>query len=228
MHEEHRSRMRERFLKEGLDGFEPHEVIEMILYNTIPRGNTNETAHLLMEKFGSLSGVFDAPYEELLTVPGVGEVSAVYIKMMPQFCRRYYEDRKGGKIRIFRVKEAVDILIQKFIGRSNEAVILMLLDSQSRMLYCNVVNEGSVKEAPVYVRRIVSLALSYNAESAILSHNHPSGNVIPSDGDLSVTVTVHHALESVDVLLRDHIIIAGEDFISMSHANIPNGLFEPF
>ena len=65
-----------------MDGFEPHEVIEMILYNTIPRGNTNETAHLLLDKFGSLSGVFDAPYEELLTVPGIGEVSATYIKMI--------------------------------------------------------------------------------------------------------------------------------------------------
>ncbi len=228
MHEEHRSRMRERFLKQGLDSFEPHEVIEMILYNTISQGNTNETAHLLMDKFGSLSGVFDAPYEELLTVPGVGKVSAAYIKMMPQFCRRYYEDRRGDKIRIFRVKEAVDILIQKFIGRSNEAVILMLLDSQSRMLYCDVVNEGSIKEAPIYVRKIVSLALSYNAESAILSHNHPSGNVIPSDGDISATITVHRALEAVDVLLGDHIVISGEDYISMSHANIPKGLFEPF
>lgn len=228
MHEAHRRRMRERFLKEGLDGFEPHEVIEMILYNTIPRGNTNEIAHLLLDKFGSFSGVFDAPYEELLTVPGIGEVSATYIKMMPQICRRYYEDRRDKKIRVYRLEEAVDILFQKFIGRSNEVVVLMLLDSQSRMLYCDVVNEGSVKEAPVYVRRIVSLALGYNAESAILSHNHPSGNAIPSGGDISVTQTVHHALEAVDVLLRDHIIIAGENYLSMSHANIPSGLFEPF
>ncbi len=220
--------MRKRFLEHGIDVFEPHEVIEMVLYHTIARGDTNETAHRLLERFGSLSGVFDAPYEELLKIPGVGEVSAAYLKMIPQICRRYYEDAYREKTTVFDAETAAEILKKKFIGRSNETVVLMLLDSQCRMLHCGAVNEGSVTAVPVYVRKIVSLALSYNAESAVLAHNHPSGNVVPSQGDLSATIEVYYALESVGVRLRDHIVVSGEDHLSMSHTNLPKDLFSPF
>ncbi|WP_101697909.1 JAB domain-containing protein [Clostridium minihomine] len=228
LHAGHRKRMQDRFLNKGIDSFESHEVLEMLLFFSIPRGDTNELAHRLMDQFGSLSGVFHAPYEELLNIKGVGRVSALLIKMIPQLCRVYYEDCHKEKVRVFEVEQAADIFRRKYIGRANEVVVLMLLDSQCRLILCDVVNEGAVNTVPVYVRRIVELAVRYNASAAILSHNHPSGNPVPSKGDIESTISVFHALKAVNVPLRDHIIFGDQDYLSLSHLGILKDIMEPF
>lgn len=228
LHEGHRKRVQERFLKDGLDRFAPHEVLEMLLFFSIPRGDTNGLAHQLIDRFGSLSGVLHAPYEELLKVPGVGRTSAFLLRMIPDVCRAYYEDSHKEKVRVFEAEQAAEILRRKYIGRRNEVVVLLLLDSQCRLILCEVVNEGTVNTVPVYVRRIVELAVRYNASAAILSHNHPSGNPVPSKGDIESTVSVYHALKAVDVPLRDHIIFGDKDYISLSHLGILKDIMEPF
>lgn len=227
-HEGHRKRVQERFLKKGVDSFESHQILELLLFFSIPRGDTNELAHRLIDQFGSLSGVFHAPFEELQKVKGVGRISALLLHLIPQLCRVYYEDLNREKVRVFEVEQAAEILKRKFIGRTNEVVVLMLLDSQCRLILCEVVNEGTVNTVPVYVRRIVELAVRYNASAAILSHNHPSGNPVPSKGDIESTVSVYHALKSVEVPLRDHIIFGDEDYISLSHLGILTDIMEPF
>ena len=83
MHSQHRKRMKERFLLEGLEHFEPHNILELLLFYSVPQKDTNETAHLLIERFGSLRGVLDAPFEELCRVPGIKEHSATLIKLIP-------------------------------------------------------------------------------------------------------------------------------------------------
>ncbi len=227
-HAGHRKRVQEKFLKKGLDGFEPHEVLEFVLFFAIPRGDTNELAHRLVGRFGSVSGAFDAPYEELLKIRGVGRITALLLKLLPALCRYYYEDSHKGKIRICEVCDAAEILKHKYIGRTNEVVVLLLLDSQSRVLLCDVVNEGNVNSAPVYVRRIVELAVRYNASAAILSHNHPSGSPVPSRGDIDATVEVFQALKAVNVPLRDHLIFGDQDYVSLSHLGILKDLMNPF
>lgn len=227
-HAGHRSRVRERFLKKGLDDFEPHAVLEFLLFFVIRRGDTNVLAHELISRFGSVSGVFDAPYEELLRVKGVGRMAALFLKLIPAVCRYYYEDGSKGKVRICEVRDAVRVLESKYIGRANEAVVLLLLDGQSRVLLCEAVNEGNVNSVPIYVRRIVELAVRYNAGAAILSHNHPSGSPVPSQGDLQATVEVYNALKAVDVPLRDHIILGGGDYVSLSHLGLFKDIMEPF
>ena len=228
MHEGHRERMRAKFLKSGIDLFEDHEILELLLYDAIPRQNTNETAHLLLDQFHSFSGVLDAPIGELERVKGVGRSAAVFLKMLPQVCRKYYEDRQEKGKRIYSLEEAEEMLSIKFIGRDKEVVVLLLLDSDSNVLFCDVVAEGSTNAAPIYMRKIVGLAVEYNANSAILAHNHPSGNPLPSVGDRDVTRNVYEALNSVEVNLLDHIIFGKKNSVSMSHLNIPEGLFEPF
>ena len=161
VHSGHRERVKNKFLVEGLDHFEPHEVLELLLYFGIPLKDTNPIGHMLLQKFGSLSGVFDAPYEELVQVEGVGKSAATLIKLIPEICRRYQENLNGDKNRIFDYDEAGKFLINKFIGRTNETVILMLLDSKSRMIYCGVVNEGTVITANIYVKKIVKIAVQY-------------------------------------------------------------------
>ena len=225
VHSGHRERMKSLFLKNGLDYFEPHTVLELLLYYSIPLRDTNPIAHSLLEKFGSLSGVFDAPIEELLKVEGVGKATAVLIKLIPQICRRYQEDLDRDKNVIFSYDEAGRYLVKKFIGRQNEVVVLMLLDSKSRVVYCDVVNEGTATAANIYIKKIVRLCVQYNAVYAVLSHNHPSGNCLPSKQDMETTRWVFEAMNTVEVRLLDHIIVSGGDFLSMAKSQILPELF---
>lgn len=225
MHEGHRERIKEKFLKNGLDYFEPHEILELLLFNAIPRKDTNEIAHKLLDNFGSLSGVFDAPYEELLKVEGIGQSSAALLKLIPQLSRCYLDDKQCDKARVYNTESAGKMLLHKFIGRTNEVVVLLLLDSKGRQLYCGVVNEGSVNTVPIYIRKIVELAVRYNAASAILAHNHPSGNTMPSAGDMTSTKDVFQALQTVNVWLNDHIIVVEGDYFSMADSGLMENLF---
>ena len=225
LHNGHRERVKELFLKSGLDSFQSHTVLELLLYYAIPLKDTNPIAHRLLQKFGSLSGTFDAPFEELLEIDGIGKSAATLIKLIPQLCRRYQEDLDQDKTTIYSYDEAGKRLVSKFIGRQNEVVILMLLDSQTRLLYCDVVDEGSVNTANIYIKKIVRLSVQYNASYAILSHNHPSGSCLPSKQDLSTTRWIFEALDTVEVRLIDHIIVSGNDFLSMAKSKLMPELF---
>lgn len=227
VHSGHRARVKELFLKTGLDSFSPHAVLELLLYYAIPQKDTNPIAHELIRRFGSLSGVFDAPMEELLQVDGIGKSAAVLIKMIPQLCRLYEENLDRDKTVICDYDEAGRLFVKKFIGRQNEVVMLMLLDSRERVLYCDVVNEGSATTANIYIKTIVRLAVQYNAVYAILAHNHPSGECLPSRQDLDTTRWVFDALETVEVRMIDHIIVGGNDYISLANSKIMPELFNP-
>ncbi len=225
LHGGHRERVKSQFLKNGLDSFQPHSILELLLYYAIPLKDTNPIAHQLLQKFGSLSGTFDAPYEELLKVDGIGRSAATLIKLIPQICRRYQEDIDRDKIVIYSYDEAGKRLVNKFIGRQNEVVVLMLLDSKTRILFCDVVDEGSVNSANIYIKKIVRLSVQYDASYAILSHNHPSGSCLPSKQDLSTTRWVYEALDTVEVRLIDHIIVSGNDYLSIAQSKLMPELF---
>lgn len=214
LHAGHRLRVKERFLRDGLDGFEPHVVLEMLLYYTVPQGDTNPTAHRLLQKFGSFDRVLDAPYEELLKVKGIGPSAATFLKLIPAVSRRYLEEKALEKGRAYSIEEAAQILIPKFVGRQKEAIAVLLLDSKGIPLYSGIVAEGSIHAVPVYVREIIQLATNYGADTLILAHNHPSGNAAPSTGDITATKEVLRAVESVNMTLGDHLIIAGNDYTS--------------
>lgn len=225
IHDGHRERMREKFLKYGFEAFAPHEKIEYLLFVCKSRGNTNPLAHELIRRFGSFSGVLDAPYEELLAVKGVGPVTAAFFKMLPQAYRCYEKDHRSNRVRMFNTQEMVNYLKGQYVGILHELVILMLLDGGDRVLYCDVVNEGSATAVNVYTQKIVTLAARYKAVYAVLSHNHPSGNALPSKEDLVITRKVFDALYGVDVLLIDHIVIAGDDFTSLKDCGVMRDLF---
>ncbi len=227
IHSGHRDRVKNLFLKEGLDSFSSHSVLELLLYYAIPMRDTNPTAHELIRRFGSLSGVFDAPFEELQQVKGIGKSAATLLKLIPEVCRRYQEDLDRDKQVIYDYDEAGKKLVKKFIGRQNEVVVLMLLDSKARMLYCDVVSEGSALAANIYIKKVVRLAVQYNAVYAILSHNHPSGNCLPSKQDVDTTRWVYEALQTVEVMLIDHIIVGGNDYLSFAKSKIMPELFNP-
>lgn len=225
MHEGHRQRMKQKFISSGIDGYESHEVLELLLYYSIPRKDTNEIAHRLLDHFGSFSAVLDAPIDTLSEIEGVGENTAVLLKLVPSLCRLYLDDKYRNIKKIISLDNVGDFLLNKFIGRTNETVYLLLMDNKFRELYCGIVNEGSVNSVDIYVRKIVELAMRYNASQAVLAHNHPSGIALPSNSDISTTISIKNALELVGVRLVDHIIVADDDYVSLAQSHLSEHLF---
>ena len=226
MHDGHRDRLKKRFLAEGFDNFEPHAILEMIMFYSVPRRDTNPIAHRLLDYFGgSLMRVFDAPIEELIKVEGIGVNTATLIKMFPEVCRRYLmEMSETGQI-IKSSKDAAKCFVPMFIGRTNELVAVMCIDAKGKLLFCNSIFEGTVNAAAVGIRRFVEIAVRFAATDLIMAHNHPGGLAIPSEQDIIVTQKVSEALKTVNINLLDHIIVSGNDWVSLAATPSVSSLF---
>ncbi len=219
IHRDHRSRVRQRFMEQGLDSFNEHQVLELLLFYSIPRIDTNEIAHRLMERFGSLAQVIDAPVKELTKVEGIGENSAVFISLLKQLLRYYHVNRRNQTCILRTIEECGDYLKPRFNGRDYETVFLLCLDAKCKVLACRLVEEGGVNSAGVSIRKVVDIALTENATSVVLAHNHPSGVALPSPEDVQTTYQIAQALKMVDVVLTDHIVVADDEYVSMVQSN---------
>jgi len=215
LHKGHRQRLKARFLKEGLDSFEDHQVLELLLFHAIPRADTNPLAHKLIKRFGSLSDVLEADVNDLADVENIGPHAALFLNMIPQITRRYFHDRIRNTRRKLNTSEAAaEYLVPLMAGRAEEVFYLVCLDSQLRVLYPALISEGTVKDALVHPRHVVEAAVRHKAASVILAHNHPSGSIKPSSHDHKLTRNLIQALGAINVHIVDHIIIAGEQFYS--------------
>lgn len=212
MHEEHRKRIRERFLSEGLDSFAPHNVLELMLFYSIPRRNTNDIAHRLLERFGSLTGVFDADIRELTEVDGIGENSAVLIKLIPQLARRYMSEKNTEHKRYNTARKLGEYFVPLYIGETTEIVYLLLLDASYRIISRERIFEGSVNSSRITSRTVIEHAVKAHASMAVLAHNHPNGLPIPSSADVATTNYLREILDTIDVRLLEHFVIAGEKY----------------
>ncbi|MBI5101417.1 MAG: DNA repair protein RadC [Nitrospirae bacterium] len=217
LHRGHRERLKNRFLREGLDGFDDHQVLELLLFQAIPRLDTNPIAHKLITRFGSLSGVFEADPKDLEAIEGIGTNAAAFIAMVPQLTRRYFLDRiTHTRNPLNNTDAASEYLVPLMAGRSEEVFYALCLDSQLRVVYPALISEGTVKDALVHPRHVVEAALRHKASSVILAHNHPGGSVRPSSHDHRLTRHLVQALGSINIHVADHIIVAGEQIYSFS------------
>ena len=213
VHAGHRRRMRKRFIGQGFQGMEQHEVLEMLLYYGIPRKDTNLTAHRLLDRYGSFAKVCDTPVDVLQRDFGLTEAAAVLIKMVPELARVYAET-KFSKPYIDK-DTAVEVLRPKFIGATVEKVAIALSDANDRLILCDVVAEGSLSATESPVRKIVDLALRHNAKYVYLAHNHPSELCAPSRQDVETTRVISETLNSIGVMLVDHIVFTSTDHFSI-------------
>ena len=215
IHKGHRERLKQRFLEEGLDNFTEIQVLELLLFYAIPRSDTNPLAHALLEHFGSLAQVLEADVEELKKVPGIGDHAATLLALVIDLCR-YYQVTCAQQTEILTTLDACGkYLVPKFFGRTRETVFLLCLDAKCKVLCCKEIGEGSVNTAAISVRKVVETALSANATTVILAHNHPSGIAVPSNEDIQTTQRIAAALSAVEIHLADHIVVADGDYVSM-------------
>ena len=215
MHKDHRKHTKDRFLSEGLDSFEPHNVLELLLFYSIPQKDTNETAHMLINRFGSLSAVFDAPYDDLLTVPGISEHSATLIKLIPAISRRYAMEKNSKVTKLSSIEDIGKYLVARYLGVTEETVLLLLLDNKFGLIDCVKVHEGSVNSSAITMRKLIETALFKRASMVVLAHNHPSGVALHSSDDLFTTQQVKRAFDLVEIGMLAHIIVAGDTFTNI-------------
>lgn len=220
IHDGHRERLRAGFIENGLDGFNELNSLELLLFYAIPRRDTNAIAHELLDRFGSLDGVFSASIQELMSVSGIGETAAALIRLTPEIMRKSCINKAAEKKVITTSNQAGKYLAPRFLYEKDEVLLLVCLDSQKRVISCVELNRGVVNSVEANVRRIVETALRYRASSIIIAHNHPDGVALPSREDDYVTQQVSSALHSVGIPLVDHIIVAGDDFVSYADSGM--------
>ena len=214
IHDGHRARLKSEFLARPAS-FPDHKVLELLLFYANPRADTNPMAHLLMEHFGSLSGVLDANPDDLRKLPGVGEHTIVLLKCAKEVSGRYLNARTGLDDIIHGSTSAVAMLRPYFFGAQRELVYAICMDGKKRVLGIRKVGEGSVNSVSILNRSVVEAALSLNAVHLILAHNHISGLALPSAEDRLTTQHLCEVLALVNVELLDHIIFADDGAVSM-------------
>lgn len=207
LHTGHRERMRQRFIETGLEGFRTHEVLEMLLFYGVPRQDTNETAHLLLNKFGSLNGVLFADREELMGVPGVKENTATMLRFIGETFVRTVNESVQVPDSFDRCHKVTDYLRSKFFGVTRETAFMLLLDNGLKLIDCVKIGEGTVNLCEANTKTIVSKASGERVAAVILAHNHPGGISVPSSSDLDFTFTVNSLLETIGVVLLEHIVM---------------------
>lgn len=216
VHERHRKRVRENVLKNGFKQLEDHQLLELLLFYSLPRGDTNELAHNLINEFDkSLPAVFNATPTELMRVKGVGEHSAIQLAAISELCDRIIK-ATPPKRKIFKSNEEIISLVKKqFVNVTTEKLLIICFDSAMRVKNIDFIAEGDSGRLTSELKNIVSKILEHDPVSVIIAHNHPQGSALPSGADIDATATLSVLLRKLDIALSDHIIVNPNSYYSM-------------
>lgn len=222
VHKGHRKRVIERFLRFGFESFAEHEILEMLLFYSVPRKNTNPIAHSLISRFGSLHNVFNADVSELVDA-GLTENSAVLIKTIPALAG-ICASRQMNDVVLDTGEKVKNLFVSKFVGADNEQVWIACLDSSMRLINCEMVCCGECDTVRLQPRKVVEIALKYKCSNIFIAHNHPNGMAVASSEDIASTRNLVTTLKALDIRLVDHIIVTQSKTVSMKE----NGCFTVF
>ncbi len=210
-HAHHRERLKERFLKQGVDSLAPHEALELLLFYAIPQRDTNLLAHHLLERFGSLQAVLQASIGDLCAMPGVSRHTATLLHLiLPLAATALTVPAQEQRPTFYAPAQAQEYLIHLFLGERQEAVYLLLLDNRLSLIERCRVHIGSINSVSLSPRRMIEVALEAQAASVILAHNHPTGLAIPSSEDVQTTVSLREAFSLIGVEMLEHYVVAGD------------------
>lgn len=218
----HRKRLRERFNKAGLDGFADHEVVELLLTLAIPRSDVKRPAKALIERFGNLRAIFDAPLDELREVKGIGSVAPVALRIIRAAATLYLQQSAEGTESVMEAVHLETVWRSRIGALRNEVFEVAYLDSANRLLRDGIerLEEGTVDRAAVYPRRVVESALRRGAIALVLAHNHPNGNVEPTEQDKVLTRALALAAETVHIRILDHFVVSVHSVFSFRRAGL--------
>lgn len=226
LHKGHRARVKRDFLENGFaDNTPPHKILELLLFFCLPQGDTNQLAHELINTFGSIAGVLDAPVEELVKFKGITESNAVLLKLVLPVSRAYRASLSQKGFGFKNADEIGSFLLDRFLGEENERLAILSLNGAAELLSFDYVATGDITSVGVSTRQIIELVLKTGATCVVMAHNHPHGVALPSGADEKITETVGVALSHIGVHLLDHIIIASDDYVSMAQSEPYRQLF---
>lgn len=212
IHAGHRKRLKSSMLEANFN-LSDINLLEALLFYSIPRGDTNEIAHNLMTAFGSFRAIFEADIEDLTSVDGIGEHSAFLIKLVANINKKTVIDKRIGKA-YTNAGATVKVLRPLFINEKDEVVMAMFLDNSNRLIRIKELSRGNVNQATIDNRKIVEYAVRTNAAAIILAHNHPHGTCQPSDIDLIMTRNVKELVNKIGINLLDHFVFSNDSYSS--------------
>ncbi len=224
LHANHRKRVRARFIKDGnLDSFEEHQVLELLLFYCVPRRDTNELAHKLLNEYGSLYTLMNAKPEDIMKRCKVSETTAVLISMVPHLTRKFLSSGlHNDKPTINSFNIASSYFEAVLLGKPLESFYMLCLDLNKRLRKIVQISDGVINNTHIYMEKVVGDALLHNSSFVIIGHNHPNGNNRPSNADVEVTIKISNALSHVGIKVLDHIIVCGDNNFSFAKKGLCN------
>jgi len=215
-HEGHRKRMRERYNATGFNGFQDHEVLEMLLYYCYPNGDTNETAHRMLNEFHTIHHLFESDVDVLMKKLNCSERIAVFLNMMPKITKVYLESKWKYQSPVLTRKQALAYVRPLFIGLKEEYFFVMTLNTAHKVINITCISKGSVNEVAPHFSHILDEVVMNKASSIILVHNHPAGTITPSISDIKATRAIVEKLNAIKIDVIDHLIIADNKYYSFA------------
>ena len=218
IHKGHRQRLKQKFLTYGHEVLSEHELLELLLFFSVPYKNTNELAHKLLNEFGSFSGIIEADYETLrnLDIKDMKDNSACLLKLVLS-CVSRYNSQKNDISKAQITPQNIGIFAKNlFYGHNEEVSYALLLDKECYVKNIKMISKGTINATPIYPREVIKFAVSHDEPYMMIMHNHPSGTANPSESDVKATKSLINALSYAEVRLIDHVIVAGDSVVSMA------------
>ena len=205
--QDHRKRLRERFMQGGAAALPDYELLELVLFRAIPRQDVKPLARLLIDRFGDFNRVLSAPIARLTEVQGVGDAVVCELKLVEAAAQRLARSKILQRHAISGWDSLLDYCHTVMAHRDTEQFRVLFLDRKNVLIADEEQARGTVDHVPVYPREVVKRALELNASALILVHNHPSGDPTPSQSDIDMTAQVERAAQALGLTLHDHLII---------------------
>lgn len=225
MRKKHRIKLLNEFLLNDIDNFNEYDILDLLLSYAVPMENTENISYKLLNNFGSINKVLDAPITALIEIGGLVQYSAAYIKLLSSVSRLYLENKHIKNDKILSLKELNTKLSIKFLSRMEETVAISLLDATGNLLFDGIVTKNNFNSIDTYIRKIIGLAISYNASSIIIAHNHLNGSTAPTIDDIETVKKLNTIFKNMNIDFLDNIIVSNGKYISFKESGI-NDAFE--
>ena len=203
----HRKRLRDRFLKGGEKAVPDYELVELLLFGVMPRGDVKPLAKKLLQECGCLSGLLQADPEKLKSIPGVGEITIATLKAIHEASCRLIQEEASSQPILKSWQTVIDYCRARMSHLKVEQFRLLFLDQKNKIIADEIQQQGTINTTPVFPREVLKRTLELGASSVIMVHNHPSGDPTPSQADIDITRKIISAAKELEIHVLDHLII---------------------